>query len=431
VWGRADLAAVCEDRGVAGVLSTVLGPVIRPSTYRRWVFLILGGAVLVPFMLLAGMVLPSLMPSMAQNQVGLVIALSLVLVIGVMVLMSFIPAVRVIEGTAARELLGDGVPEQATRVSLSWPSRWRSAGWFVVHLLVGGVLSIVTLALPPAVVLTFAAPFTGVFELLGFRVSVAHGWAGAWVPAIGLVSLVVLGHLVVASTGLLLRVAPFLLGPTAAERLAELERRTEQLAERNRLARELHDSVGHALSIVTIQASAAGRVLDTDPAFARTALTAIEDSARAALEDLDHVLGLLREDRAAPRPQWTLADLPNLLAQTRIAGVTVESTVEGSLDALPPAVSREAYRIVQEGLTNVLRHAGKVPVLLRLAAGDDLLELDMSNPLGAAPATRAGGGHGLSGMRERVTVLRGQMTAGPDDGHWLVLVRIPLRTGRG
>jgi signal transduction histidine kinase len=416
---------------VAGVLSTVLGPVIRPSTYRRWVFLILGGAVLVPFMLLAGMVLPSIMPAVTQDETGLVIGLSLVLVVGVMVLMSFIPAVRVIEGTAARELLGDGVPEQATRVMLSWPSRWRSAGWFVVHLLVGGVLSIVTLALPPTVVLTFAAPFTGAFELLGLRVPVPHGWAGVWVPAVGLASLVLLGHLVVASTSLLIRVAPYLLGPTAAERLAELEHRTEQLAERNRLARELHDSVGHALSIVTIQASAAGRVLDTDPEFARTALTAIEDSARAALEDLDHVLGLLREDSAAPRPQWTLADLPNLLAQTRIAGVTVASTVDGSLATLPSAVSREAYRIVQEGLTNVLRHAGKVPVALRLAASDDQLELDMSNPLGAAAATRAGGGHGLSGMRERVTVLRGQMTAGPDGGHWLVRVRIPLRTGRG
>jgi len=424
---------VCEDRGVSGVLNVVLGPVIRPSTYRRWVFLILGGAVLVPFMLVAGMVIPSLLPTMAQNHTSVVVALSLVVVLGVMVLISFIPSVRVIEGTAARELLGDQVPEQATRVSLSWPSRWRSAGWFVLHLLVGGVMSIVTLALPPAVVVTFAAPFTGDFEILGLRIPTPRGLAGAWVPLVGLAGLLVLVYLVIAAALLLTRVAPFLLGPTAAERLADLARRTEQLAERNRLARELHDSVGHALSVVTIQASAAGRVLDTDPAFARTALGAIEESARAALEDLDHVLGLLREDRAATRtrPQWTLADLPNLLAQTRIAGVAVESTVEGALDALPPAVSREAYRIVQEGLTNVLRHAGKVPVALRLAAGEDRLELDLSNPLGGGRPPRVGGGHGLSGMRERVTVLRGQMTAGPDQGRWLVRVRIPLRTVRG
>ena len=416
---------------MAGVLDVVFGPVVRPAIYRRWVFLILGGAVLVPFMLIAGMVLPSLLPRLFLENTWLVVGLSLVLVVGVMVLMSFIPAVRVIEGTAARELLGDRVPEQATRTTLSWQSRWRSAGWFVLHLLVGGVLSIVTLALPPTVMLTFTAPFAGGFEILEIRVATPTGWAGAWVPVVGVLSLLLLVHVVVAATAVLTWVAPFLLGPTAAERLAELEHRTEQLAERNRLARELHDSVGHALSVVTIQASAAGRVLDSDPEFARTALSAIEDSARAALEDLDHVLGLLREERAAPRPQWTLDDLPNLLAQTRIAGVTVESTVEGSLTALPPAVSREAYRIVQEGLTNVLRHAGKVPAELRLAAGEDRFELDLSNPMNGTRPPRAGGGHGLSGMRERVTVLRGQMTAGPDRDRWLVRVRIPLRTVRG
>jgi signal transduction histidine kinase len=417
---------------VARALDVVLGPVVRPSTYRRWVFLILGGAVLVPFMLLAALIVPSLIPTAFQREPVLLVALSLVLVLGVMVLMSFIPAVRVIEGTAARELLGERVPEQATRTSLSWPSRWRSAGWFVLHLLLGGVLSIVTLALPPTVVLTFFAPFTGRFDVLGSRVDTPSGWAGAWVPLVGLVSLLLLVHLVVGATALLTAAAPFLLGPTAAERLAELEQRTEQLAERNRLARELHDSVGHALSVVTIQASAAGRVLDTDPGFARTALGAIEESARAALEDLDHVLGLLREDRATRHPQWTLANLDTLLEQTRIAGVVVESTVEGSLAALPPAVSREAYRIVQEGLTNVLRHAGKVPVALRLAADEDRLELDLSNPIHErARPPRDGGGHGLSGMRERVAVLRGQLTAGPDRGRWLVRVRIPLRTVRG
>lgn len=421
---------VCQDRRVTAVLDAVLGPVIRASTYRRWVFLILGGAVLVPFVLIAGMVLPSLMPSAFQDEPALLLTLSLVVVIGVMVLMSLIPAVRVIEGTAARELLGDRVPEQATGVARSWPSRWRFAGWFVGHLLVGGVLSIATLAVPPAVVLTFFAPFLGRVDAVGVVVAAPRGWAGAWVPLLGLAGLLLLVHLVVAAAIVLTRVSSYLLGPTAAERLAELEQRTEQLAERNRLARELHDSVGHALSVVTIQASAAGRVLDTDPEFARTALSAIEESARAALADLDHVLGLLREGQSATHPQWTLANLSNLLEQTRIAGLAVESTVEGSLAEVPPAVSREAYRIVQEGLTNVLRHAGKVPVALRLAAADDRFELDLSNPIHEAGGPRPGGGHGLSGMRERVTVLRGQMTAGPDHGRWRVQVRIPLRTVR-
>jgi signal transduction histidine kinase len=337
--------------------------------------------------------------------------------------------VRVIEGMAARELLGDGVPEQAAVRTMTWSTRWRSTGWFVLHLVLGGTISVLTLLLPPAVAASFTVALTGASSIGGIQLRLHQNLANVWVPLLGLLALLIMVHVVRAASALMIRVAPRLLGPTAAERLAALQRRTEQLAERNRLARELHDSVGHALSIVTVQASAARRVLATDPAFAERALGAIEESARGALEDLDHVLGLLREDRASKSPQWTLADLPRLLD---IAGVEVESTVEGRLEALPAVVSREAYRIVQECLTNVLRHAGRVPVALRLAAGDDELALDLSNPLGgAAEPRRRGGGRGLRGMAERVAVLRGQLTAGPRDGRWQVSVRIPLGTVRG
>lgn len=113
----------------------------------------------------------------------------------------------------------------------------------------------------------------------------------------------VLLALIVVAGALLSRAAPWFLGPSAAERIAAMESEAVKLAERNRLARELHDSVGHALSVVTLQAGAAGRVLDSDPAFAREALGAIEESARAALEDLDHVLGLLRDDPSRPAPR--------------------------------------------------------------------------------------------------------------------------------
>ena len=411
---------------VRGVLRAVLGPVVDASTYRRWVYLILGGAVLVPFVLLASLATSSIL---APNTPPLVIIGALLAVVFlVAVPIAFVPVVRVIEGMAARELLGEAVPEQAGVRVLTWPSRWRSTGWFLLHLVIGGVVSTLTLLLPPALVLSVAAPFLGADNFVGIPMRIQPGWPSAWVPLAGLLGLVVLAHLVRGASAVMIKAAPALLGPTAAERLAALQRRTEQLAERNRLARELHDSVGHALSIVTVQASAARRVLDNDPAFVERALGAIEESARGALEDLDHVLGLLREDRASANPQWTLADLPRLLD---IAGVDVESTVEGSLEALPAAVSREAYRIVQECLTNVVRHAGRVPVALRLTAGDEEFALDLSNPLGTAAEPRNGGGRGLNGMRERVSVLRGQMTAGPMNGRWLVSVRIPLGTVRG
>jgi len=417
---------------VAGPLRTVLGPVIRPSTYRRWAYLILGGAVLVPFVMLSTILLPPVLPPVIQSQPLFVLAISTVVVLSVMVVISFLPAVKVIEGTAARELLGDGVPEEATRPPTTWLGRWLSTGWFVLHLVAGGIVSAVTLVLPPTVAVSFSAPFTESLQVLGLPIDVPAGWAGAWVPVVGIGAVLGLIYLVVGVTAALDRLAPLLLGPTWTERLEELEQRTEQLAERNRLARELHDSVGHALSVVTIQASAAARVLERDPDFARNALVAIEESARAALEDLDHVLGLLREDGGGDRPQWTLNDLPRLLDATRMAGVDVESTVEGPLGSVPPAVSRAAYRIVQEGLTNVIRHAGRVPVTLRLAANEEQLELELANPVGArAKPVRDGGGHGLRGMRDRVNVLRGQMTAGPADGRWLVHVRIPLRTVRG
>jgi signal transduction histidine kinase len=417
---------------VAGPLQTVLGPVIRPSTYRRWAYLILGGAVLVPFVMLSTILLPPVLPPVIQNQPLFVLAISTVVVLSVMVVISFLPAVKVIEGTAARELLGDRVPEEATRPPTTWLGRWLSTGWFVLHLVSGGIVSAITLVLPPTVAVSFSSPFTESLQVLGLPIDVPAGWKGAWVPVVGIGALLGLIYLVVGVTAALDRLAPLLLGPTAAERLAELEHRTEQLAERNRLARELHDSVGHALSVVTIQASAAARVLERDPDFARNALGAIEESARAALEDLDHVLGLLREDGGGDRPQWTLNDLPGLLEATRLAGVDVESTVAGPLDSVPPAVSREAYRIVQEGLTNVIRHAGKVPVTLRLTADEEQLELELANPVGArVKPVRDGGGHGLRGMRDRVNVLRGQLTAGPSDGCWRVHVRIPLRTVRG
>jgi signal transduction histidine kinase len=214
-----------------------------------------------------------------------------------------------------------------------------------------------------------------------------------------------------------------------AAELAEAHAAERALAERNRLARELHDSVGHALTVTTLQAGAAARVLDTDPAFAAKALDAIAEAGRAALADLDHVLGLLREgpaggaeDRA---PQPDLGGLAALVDGARSAGVPVELRCEGVTEAVPRAVSREAYRIVQEGLTNALRHAGPVPVAVRVAVRADAVELELTNPLGRGPSRR-GGGRGLAGMRERVGVLRGELTAGTDGDLWRVAARLPL-----
>ncbi|MFI1329369.1 sensor histidine kinase [Streptomyces sp. NPDC020845] len=413
----------------------------------RWVHLVLGGALLMPYFLLTGVVLVAVVPGARPlDSLGWQLA-TYALALPPAVLTALFPLVRPLEATAARSLCGLTEPaELAAGPATSWDARSRAALWYGLHLALGGLVSAVTLALPPAAALLVALPFTDKSYARGLVWPIAFDSARALAPAAGILLLAAVAAVAAGAGALLARCAPALLGPTPADRLAAAEERAARLASRNRLARELHDSVGHALSAVTLQASAARKVLDADPEFARQALAAIEETTRDAVGELDSVLGLLREDdesgnggdRTAPTP--TLADLDGLLARTRAAGVTVVLSAPGPLDRLPPAVSREAYRIVQEGLSNALRHAGRVPVRLRITectTEDGELEITMENPVervsGAARRQRTGG-RGLRGIAERTELLRGSCTWGPtgdgsEDG-WRLTVRIPLGTPR-
>jgi signal transduction histidine kinase len=418
-------------------MARLLGPLTGRATYRRWLYLLGGGAlafsflvVIVPLAQLAAGVIG--WPPLAALAVA-VVALAPPLLTGC------IPGVRQVEATAVRALLGTEVPDPPPEPARPWPARRRTAAWFLLHLAAGGLVGVATVVVPPSAAVLAAAPFRSAttMELGTWAWRLPSGPGAAWLIPPALALLVGLVLLAAGLGALLARWAPAFLGPSPAERLALLERQAGQLAERNRLARELHDSVGHALTVATLQAGAARKLLDSDPAFARDALASVEDAGRAALDDLDQVLGLLRGgDAAATAPQPTLADLDRLLAETRAAGVEVRAEPAGDLvfDAaqVPAVVSREAYRIVQEGLTNALRHAGPVPVTLRLAAGPERLELELTNPLGPdARQPPAGGGRGLRGMAERVAILGGRMTAGPDGGTWRVAVTLPLRPGAG
>jgi signal transduction histidine kinase len=202
-------------------------------------------------------------------------------------------------------------------------------------------------------------------------------------------------------------------------RAREQEARRQASEERLEIARELHDVLAHSISLIAVQANVALEVMDRRPEQARIALSAIKDASRSALGEVRSVLTVLRGDRAAPRdPAPDLGRLPHLVEMAEAAGLKVALSVVGDLDAVPLAVSQAGYRIVQESLTNVVRHAGaaRAWILVESAAGLRLRITDDGRgaPLGFDAAD--GAGNGLPGMRERATALGGTLTARPVPG---------------
>ncbi len=200
--------------------------------------------------------------------------------------------------------------------------------------------------------------------------------------------------------------------------------------ERARMARELHDSVGHALNVVVLQSAGAQRVLEKKPELAGQALTAIETAGRQALADIERMLGILRAERGEETFESApgLARLDELVARVREAGLPVEVVVSGEPRTLPPSLDLSAYRIVQEALTNTLKHAGKAHSRVTLHWTSDQLVIEVvDDGRGAAAAPSTGGGRGLLGIRERVLLFGGELLIGPrQEGGFGVWARLPL-----
>lgn len=210
-----------------------------------------------------------------------------------------------------------------------------------------------------------------------------------------------------------------------AERARAAQRRADE--ERLRIARELHDVLAHSISVINVQAGVGLALLDTDPEQARTALTTIKAASKEALGEVRQVLDTLRTPGDAPRaPAPGLDRLPELVSQAAGAGLTVE--LEGSAPGLPPGADLAAFRIVQEALTNVVRHSGSRHARVRLDHDGGALRLRIDDD-GPATGTDAGGsGNGLAGMRERAAALGGTIEAGPrPDGGFRVLAVLPLK----
>lgn len=294
-----------------------------------------------------------------------------------------------------------------TRAALRlWCSRAVRAG---VHLVLGGVIAAGYLVL-----------LAGIVQLAGAAPSVP--------PAL---------TVVIAVIALPIALTPPLLGPGATEREQAERRRALVLAERNRIARELHDGVGHALAVTTMQASVAeaalasgpGGEVDTDAA--RAALAEIGRVGRQAMADLDRSLAVLREEGsgtpAAPPP--TLADLGSLREQAAAVGQQLRLDGDpADLTGLDDLVSREAYQVLAEAVVNARRH-GTGPAELRWHRENGTLTLEVSNAVGD-PAKAEGdrGGRGLIGMRERAALIDAALDAGPDGDRWLV--RLAIGVGR-
>jgi signal transduction histidine kinase len=396
--------------------STLLG------SLHRWVYLLLGGAIGLAF----GVVLAWPVQALATSGLTPVLAVpaAVAVLAAPIAAVGALAEVRSIEGVAVSALL-TGRPEERPGPSTGVGQRGRTALLLVLHVGAGALAgALLVVGLPTAVVLTFAPDAGGL--LGGLPVPESRSLRVA-VSALLVLTTVVGGDLLGRGLAAL---APRLLAGSTAERLAAAEASVTLLAGRDRLARELHDSVGHSLSLVSVQAGAARRLMTRDPAAAEQAIRATEDAARRALVDLDHVLGLMREESGGPgdvAPVPDLRDLHELVATARGAGARVAVEVSGSVDALPAVVSRAAYRIVQEGLTNVLRHAPGAACRLEVRAAGSDLELRLLNTGSGTVAGASGGGRGLRGLRERAGDLRGAVRAGADDdGRWELVVRLPV-----
>jgi signal transduction histidine kinase len=268
---------------------------------------------------------------------------------------------------------------------------------------------------------------------LGLAGLAVHGWVAAESP------------LSLPFAALFLMLLPWATGRTlrehrsrehayrgTAERLdAEREQRAVAAAfrERARIARELHDVIAHSVSVMVVQAGAARTVMDRDVDQAERSLRTVERAGREALTEIRRLLGMLDSDPRALTPQPGLADLEELVARTRAAGLATELHVVGTPAALSPALDLCAYRIVQEALTNAIKHAGPAQATVYLHWTSNQLELEVSDD-GRGPSTVNGSrsGHGIVGMRERATLHGGSIHTGPSaDRGFTVRAELPLQ----
>jgi signal transduction histidine kinase len=355
------------------------------------------------------------------------------------------------DGGVGQPLSGPPSGEMVVVAALTLPLAWRRRRPLLALVVVAAALAAQVLFLSPS------APFAvGLVPLLLLTFDVARGidlQAGAGlaiaagalaiasvrVPAMRAPGEVVFSGALIAGIWLVGRYAgrrhrrAEQLATYAASIEFDQEQRAREaiVAERARIARELHDVVAHSVSLMGVQAGAARTLLEADPERARNALLLIEATARDAVAELRRLLGVLRADDQIPdlAPQPGLAEVAPLIGEVRDAGITLGVRVEGEQRPLSPGVDLAAYRLVQEALTNVVKHAGPCTAELHIRYSGDMVEIEVTDDGRTELANKQAGppacGHGLIGMRERVAVYGGSLDAGPIPGRGF-LVRAVL-----
>lgn len=332
-----------------------------------------------------------------------------------------------------RTLMDPAIPQPGSVPTLQQTSMLRSMWSFAIS---GRAWRALVWHVERAMVGTLVVSIVGAIPMAAYGLVVQSGWgvlydAAVWVRVLAILAalalIALIPYVVDGFSHLLVTSSRTLLGESAREQLAAETERTTTAEARVDLARDLHDSVGHSVTAAVLQASAARAKLATDPAFADQALAAIEDQGRAALEELDRVLATMRDEGAASRSTQDLRSIDELVATARTAGQPVTLTQSGDGGAVPTPISREGFRVLQEAITNAMRHAVGAPTTVSVAAETTRLAITVVNEHGEdVDPQRSSGGRGLAGIAERVRILGGTVTSGPTpDGGFRVHAELP------
>lgn len=406
---------------------------VRRSAASRWggpAHVLLAIALCLPLVAAAVMIGVSL----TQHPTTLNLWLLILVAIGFLALVawaSLLPPVRQVEVSTARALLDhDETRLPDVRSPSAWASRRRGAAWLALLTGIGLVVGAAILYLVPFGIGLLAFPLSGDSTLnwpvVGRNFHIGSGWQASWLVAPGVLALALCLLIVRTASRLLVALAPRVLGPTLIERVGIAADRERALAHANTVARDLHDRLGHTLTAMTVQATAARRLLATDPQGADRALAAVEALGRGAQEVVDGVVRTLRDGgqggTEVPGELVDLAGAARALAQHSPLEVELDVPARLSVDQ---QCADTAQAVIREGLTNAARH-GTGSATLRLNSDERSVCIELRNPIRRGVLT-APQRAGLGGLRERLLLADGQITAGPEGGEsWVLTARLPI-----